>query len=129
MPVARVCIVFCVFHIILPACETGCCADAVNLRILRFPYSNVQISEADWPPPCRPGVYDHLFCAGQDIEAWAPPIPPGKVLLESLVASATVLFRDGYSDSGESGAELGTGEERGMAASHAADVISRGWVD
>lgn len=72
-------------------------------------------------------MYDHLFCVGQDVEAWVPPIPPGKVLLENLVASATVLFRDG--GSGEPVAELGAGKQREMAAVHAADVISRGWVD
>lgn len=71
-----------------------------------------------------PDVYYYLFCLGQDVEAWVPPIPPGKVLLESLVASAAALFEGG--GNGERGAELGGGDQRETAAAHAAEVISRG---
>eukprot|EP00903_Cladosiphon_okamuranus_P005357 g5352.t1 len=52
----------------------------------------------------------------EDIEAWVPPIPPGKVLLDSLAACAKVLLEG---DDGES-------EGRGIAAARATDVMSRG---
>lgn len=61
----------------------------------------------------------------QDLEAWVPPIPPGKVLIDGLTASAQVLF---YSD----GAERAIGDYesgsdvRGAAAAHTAGVVSRG---
>lgn len=54
----------------------------------------------------------------QDIEAWVPPTPPGKVLLDSLAACAKVLFENGNGG--------GTGEGRRIAAARAADVMSRG---
>ncbi|CAM9275437.1 unnamed protein product [Scytosiphon promiscuus] len=54
----------------------------------------------------------------EDIEAWVPPTPPGKMLLDSLAASAKVLFDDG-SGGGNDGAS-------GKAATQAADVMSRG---
>ncbi len=56
------------------------------------------------------------FIVFQDIEAWVPPTPPGKVLLDSLAGCAKVLFEDGDS----------AGEGRGIAAVRAADVMSRG---
>ncbi|CAM9566588.1 unnamed protein product, partial [Ectocarpus fasciculatus] len=45
----------------------------------------------------------------EDIEAWIPPTPPGKVLLDSLAEAAKTLFEGG-----------------GNSATQAADVISRG---
>lgn len=45
-----------------------------------------------------------------------PPTPPGKVLLDSLAACAKVLFEDGGNES----------QGRGVAATRAADVMSRG---
>lgn len=62
--------------------------------------------------PSKPGTFSFF----QDIEAWVPPTPPGKVLLDSLAACAKVLFEDGD----------GAGEGRGSAAARAADVMSRG---
>ncbi|CAM9600060.1 unnamed protein product, partial [Hapterophycus canaliculatus] len=57
----------------------------------------------------------------EDIEAWVPPTPPGKVLLDSLAASARVLFGD---DGGAEDSE--DGHARGKAATQAANVMSRG---
>ncbi|CAM9195290.1 unnamed protein product, partial [Laminaria digitata] len=63
----------------------------------------------------------------EDIEAWVPPVPPGKVLLDSLEASAKVVFDGGGFDGGAAGTagQDGSGR-RGSAAVHAADVMSRG---
>lgn len=49
-----------------------------------------------------------------------PPTPPGKVLLDSLAACAKVIF-EGNGDQSER-----RGRERGIAATLAADVMSRG---
>ncbi|CAM9720805.1 unnamed protein product, partial [Ectocarpus sp. 13 AM-2016] len=57
----------------------------------------------------------------EDIEAWVPPTPPGKVLLDSLAAAAKTLFEDGGNNN-----DNGNGEGRRVAATQAADVISRG---
>ena len=57
-----------------------------------------------------------VFLLFQDIEAWVPPTPPGKVLLDSLAACAKVLFEGDGCES----------EGRGIAATRAADVLSRG---
>ncbi|CBJ27263.1 vesicle docking protein P115 [Ectocarpus siliculosus] len=57
----------------------------------------------------------------EDIEAWIPPTPPGKVLLDSLAAAAKTLF-EGRGDNNDNG----DGEGRRVAATQAADVISRG---
>lgn len=66
------------------------------------------------PPPVMIG--NAMLFLFQDIEAWVPPTPPGKVLLDSLAACAKVLFEgDGNESPG-----------RGIAATGAADVMSRG---
>ena len=57
-----------------------------------------------------------MLLSFQDIEAWVPPTPPGKVLLDSLAACAEVIFED---NGGET-------EGQGMAATRAADVMFRG---
>ncbi|CAM9819325.1 unnamed protein product [Ectocarpus sp. 6 AP-2014] len=57
----------------------------------------------------------------EDIEAWIPPTPPGKVLLDSLAAAAKTLFEGGGDNN-----DNGDGEGRRAAATQAADVISRG---
>ncbi|CAM9927954.1 unnamed protein product, partial [Ectocarpus sp. 8 AP-2014] len=59
----------------------------------------------------------------EDIEAWVPPTPPGKVLLDSLAAAAKTLF-EGGGDNNDN--DNGNGEGRRVAATQAADVISRG---
>ncbi|CAN0494311.1 unnamed protein product, partial [Ectocarpus sp. 12 AP-2014] len=61
----------------------------------------------------------------EDIEAWVPPTPPGKVLLDSLAAAAKTLFEDG-GDNNDNDSDSGNGEGRRVAATQAADVISRG---
>lgn len=72
----------------------------------------------------------HFRHPSQDIEAWVPPTPPGKVLLESLAASAEALFGDaGTAETRNERDRVGGGQDavgRVVAAAHAADVISRG---
>lgn len=82
---------------------------------------------------CRHFYVACSSCA-QDIEAWVPPTPPGKVLLETLAASAEALFgepvdAEGSSKSGFDGGQgMRGGELRAAvkAAAHSADMISRG---
>lgn len=76
------------------------------------------IAVAFWPLRCDSLGGDEfaMLLLFQDIEAWVPPTPPGKVLLDSLVACAKVVFEG---NGGESGG-------RGIAATRAADVMSRG---
>lgn len=52
-----------------------------------------------------------------------PPVPPGKILLDSLAASAKVVFDGGELDEGSAGQD-GNGR-RSSAAVRAADVMSR----
>lgn len=53
-----------------------------------------------------------------------PPVPPGKVLLDSLAASAKVILYGGELDGGSAGQD-GNGR-RSSAAVSAGDVMSRG---